>query len=201
MDGTLTLDALNFDSLRTQLGIVVRHPILEWIASLPEREQTRAWAVLHQHEAEAAEKSTLREDAHPALDALRARGIKTALLSRNSRKSVQTILRRHGLSFDDVVSRDEPPIKPHPESIRSIARRLNVPLESTLMAGDYIYDIEAAEAAEVSSVLLVPQEKPQPPFAGRATYLVSNLLDLAELVQKPEKFRVSMGAEKINGKQ
>jgi len=189
MDGTLTIDALDYEALRSALGIALRHPVLEWIAALPEREQTRAWAVLHQHEAQAAEKSTLREDAHPALDALRQRGIKLALLSRNSRKSVQTILHRHALSFDEVVSRDEPPVKPHPDSIRGIAQRLNVPLDRTLMAGDYVFDIEVAEAAQVASVLLVPPEKPRPQFAQRATYLVDNLLDLSELVEKPERFR------------
>ncbi|HTV49279.1 MAG TPA: HAD family hydrolase [Phycisphaerae bacterium] len=199
MDGTLTVDALDYETLRSELGVAVRHPVLEWIAALPEREQTRAWAVLHQHEAQAAEKSTLRQDAHLALDALRKRGIKIALLSRNSRKSVETILQRHALSFDDVISRDEPPVKPHPDSIRGIARRLNISLDRTLMAGDYVFDIEVAEAAQVASVLLTSPEKPRPPFAQRATYVISSLLELDRLVEEPDSFRALLSAKQVNG--
>ncbi len=42
MDGTLTIDALDFDHLRQRLGIHVQEPVLEWIAELPPGERESA---------------------------------------------------------------------------------------------------------------------------------------------------------------
>ncbi len=186
MDGTLTLDALDFDSLRRALGLQVRHPILEWIETLELEKRQQAWDILHQHEATAAAKCQLRPGADAVIERLRNRGVKTALLSRNSQKSVETILRRYPmLFFDRVASRDQMPIKPAAESLLKICRSLRISTTNTLMVGDYIFDLQVAANAGTDSALLLEPEAPLPDFAHQATHLVRKLEDVEHLLDAP----------------
>ena len=188
MDGTLTHDVLDFERLRCELGMAARQPILEWISGLPETQRKKAGAILENAEMDAAEKAPLRAGVHATLAALRRRGVRTALLSRNNDQCVRTILRRHRLAFDAVVSRDQPPIKPHPESIWGITRRLGVPPKRALMVGDYLFDLQAANAAGVDGVLLLKPQTPAPSFASQAAFVISSLPQLVDLLTVPEQF-------------
>lgn len=190
MDGTLTIDALNFKDLRQRLGIELQEPVLEWIATLPADQQSAAWTALHQFEHEGAMASELRSGARTALYRLQSMGIRTALLSRNSRRSVETILGRHSLEFDHIASRDDAPMKPHPESIWRVTRRLGVELDRAIMVGDYIFDIQAAQAAGVPSVLLLEPDEPLPHFADQADFHIGSLEDMTALVLEPDRYAV-----------
>ncbi|NNM85820.1 MAG: HAD family hydrolase [Phycisphaerales bacterium] len=188
MDGTLTVDVLDFDTLRAQLGLTRRQPVLEWIATLPEPTRSEKWRVLHHHESQAAQSVPLRPGVGDMLQNLKVQGVTTALLSRNSRQSVETVMSRHQLSFDVVVSRDEPPIKPDPQSIMRIMRHCSVAAARTLMVGDYIFDVEAARGAGVASALLVEPQAHLPPFAAHASYIIRNMGDVPTLLRDPERF-------------
>ena len=189
MDGTLTYDALDFESLRLELGLTERIPILEWIDTLPQPRRAQASAVLERYENMAAEKSTLRPGARDMLGQLRRRNIRSALLTRNSGKSMNRIVARCELEFDMAVSRDQPPFKPHPESIGMILRKLKAKPAETLMVGDYIFDLQAAAAAGVESVLLLDEPQSPPAFAHQATFHVSKLEHIIELIESPGQFR------------
>lgn len=189
MDGTLTHDALDFESLRLELGLTERIPILEWIDTLPQPQRRLASAALERHENMAAETSTLRAGARDMLCHLRQKNIRCALLTRNSGKSMNRIVARCGLEFDLAVSRDQPPFKPHPESIGMILRKLKAKPAETLMVGDYIFDLQAAAGAGVESVLLLDQPQAPPPFAHQATFHVSKLEHIVELIESPGRFR------------
>jgi HAD superfamily hydrolase (TIGR01549 family) len=175
MDGTLTRadDLLNFQRIRAAIGLAGEGPLLEQIHALPDDERHRALSTLHQYEQHAAEHATLQDGAVELLAALRASGRKTALLTRNSPSATAIVLRRHGLSFDHVATRDDLPHKPHPDSILNITRKLSVAAAQTLMVGDYLYDLQAAQRAGVASVLLCADETPA--FADQATYCVRHL--------------------------
>ncbi len=190
MDGTLTIDALDFDHLRQRLGIHVQEPVLEWIAELPPGERESAWQTLHEFERDGALASELRPHARTTLYRLQSLGVRTALLSRNSRQSVELILSRHALDFDHIASRDDPPMKPHPESIWQIVRRLGVELDRVLMVGDYIFDIQAAQAAGVRSVLLLEPDEPLPHFATDADFHIRSLDDIVTLIEYPDRYAV-----------
>ena len=191
MDGTLTHDALDFESLRKELGLRERIPILEWLETLPTEQRFRAAAVLERHEQFAAEESTLRPGALETLDALRSRGVRCALLTRNSGRSMTRILQRLQLTFDCSMSRDHGPYKPHPESIRMILRRLSVEPAQAMMVGDYLFDIQAARAAHVDSVLLTEPGAPRPVFAQQADFVVSRLEQIVEVMDAPDRFRIA----------
>ncbi len=191
MDGTLTHDALDFESLRKELGLQERIPILEWLETLPAERRSRAGTILERHERFAAEQSTLRPGALETLDALRSRGVRCALLTRNSGRSMRRIMQRLQLTFDCSVSRDHGPYKPHPESIRMVLRQLSVHPGEALMVGDYLFDIQAAQAADVDSVLLTEPGLPLPAFARQAGFVVSELNQIVELIDAPDRFRLN----------
>ena len=153
MDGTLTEPLLDFPRIKAEMGIGSR-PILEALAEMDERSRHHAQIVLHRHEEEAAARSTLNPGCRELLDGLAARGFLTALITRNSYSTVQTVLRRHALKFEVLVTRDDAPPKPHPAPLHRACRKLGVGCEEVWMVGDGQYDIEAGIAAGIRTVWL-----------------------------------------------
>jgi HAD superfamily hydrolase (TIGR01509 family) len=151
MDGTLTRPMLDFPRIKAEMGIGVR-PILEALAEMAPEARRVAEAVLLRHEEEAARESTLNEGCDAVLGWARSRGIGTALITRNSRTSVETVLGRHGLVVDFVVSRDDAAPKPDPHPLRLACERLGVSADEAWMVGDGQYDVEAGLAAGVATV-------------------------------------------------
>lgn len=183
MDGTLTEELLDFDAIRSDIGLPSQGPILELISHMDEAGQQRAHAILDRHELTAAADCVLHEGAVEVLDELRRRGHKTALLTRNSARCAQIVLERHALTLDHVATRDDLPYKPHADSILNIVRRFQADIRGTLMVGDYLYDLQAANAAGCDSVLLCKRDSgTRPPFANLATYTADELRDVLTLV-------------------
>jgi HAD superfamily hydrolase (TIGR01549 family) len=183
MDGTLSEEILDFDAIRQEMGVEGATGILEHLAGLPAEERRIGQEILDRHEHAAANACGVHEGAVALLMELEQRGISTALLTRNSLANARTILGRHQLKLGHIVTREDHPPKPHPDSILNITRRFNIPVEETLMVGDYIYDLQAAQAAGVDSALLCLRDGgKRPPFATMATYCVERLMDLLPLI-------------------
>src|SRR5689334_12399618 len=87
MDGTLTEPMLDFPKIKAEMGIGAR-PILEALAEMSPHLRAQAEAVLLRHEDHAAENSTLNPGCRELLDHLTGHSIPTALITRNSRRSV-----------------------------------------------------------------------------------------------------------------
>jgi HAD superfamily hydrolase (TIGR01549 family) len=150
MDGTLTRPLLDFARIRAEIGVPPGRPILEFIAHMDEPLRSNAQAILDHHEEIAAEQSTLNEGAIALLDWARRRQIGTALITRNSRQSVQTVLRLHRLRLDMIISREDGPIKPDPRPLLMACDRLGAGYDDAWMIGDGSHDIEAANAARLT---------------------------------------------------
>lgn len=151
MDGTLTEPMLDFPRIKADMGIGNR-PILEALAEMDAAARAAAEAVLLGHEDHAAENSTLNPGCRELLAWLEDRQIPTALVTRNSRRSVKIVLERHGLEFDVVVAREDGPFKPDPHPLRLACRQLSTPEHLSWMVGDGQYDVEAGRAAGVPTV-------------------------------------------------
>ncbi len=182
MDGTLTVDQHDFPAIRRDLGVAEGKGILEHIQRLEGAARVRAEEILHAYECAAAEACTPYEGVNELLEALAARGIKRAVLTRNSAASAKTVLGRYGWTFDYVSSREDLPHKPHGDSILNIVRRFGVSPEQTLMVGDYLYDLQAARAAGVAGVLILHKPGPVPEYAAMAAYTVRSLGEILTLV-------------------
>jgi HAD superfamily hydrolase (TIGR01549 family) len=184
MDGTLTEELLDFAAIRAEMGLPEKAPILESMAALPAKERSRAEEVLHRHEMQAAAECKLHDGAAEVLSELKARGVATALLTRNSTACATSVLTRHKLELDVVATREHTPHKPHADSILNIVRRLRILPEQTLMVGDFLYDVQAARNAGVDSALFC-KPGPLPEYAGLATFTIRQLREVLELVDRP----------------
>lgn len=181
LDGTLTRPYLDFDAIRAELSIENREPVLEAMERMDADRRARAEAVVARHEAEAAANSELHDGVHETLEALRNRGIRLALLTRNSRQSVATVLRKHGLRFDFIRTREDGRTKPSPEPVLAVCRSLEVAPAATVSVGDFLFDIEAGRAAGAATVLMIG-DGPRPPYADRADHVIRRLLELVTIV-------------------
>ena len=152
MDGTLTEPLLDFDQIRRDMG--VSGPILEALAALAEPRRSEAEAILLRHEDGAAECSALNRGCHELLDWVEAKRLGRALITRNSRSSAAAVLRRHGLGFDVLITREDGKFKPDPTPLLEACRRLGVAPEEAWMVGDGQYDVEAGCAAGVRTIWL-----------------------------------------------
>ena len=180
MDGTLTRPALDFDRIRTEIG--VDEPILEAIARLSPADRVRAETILERHEAVAAAGSELQPGAAEVVAAIQAGGLPVVLMTRNSRRSVEALMERHDLTFDMVRTREDGPSKPSPEPILAICRVLDVDPQSAWTIGDYHYDILCGAAAGAVTVLLLDAAAERPKWADEADHVIHELSQLLPLL-------------------
>ncbi|MFA5189078.1 MAG: HAD family hydrolase [Verrucomicrobiia bacterium] len=181
MDGTLTEPHIDFQSLRRELGVMVGD-IVDHLKSVDEAERRRLESILHRIEDEAAVNSTLQPGAAELLDTLRARGVKLGLLTRNSRRSVKTVLAKFNLRFDATLTREDGPHKPSPEPVLTLARRWGFKPTEVLVVGDYVYDLRCAHNAGARGVLLINNKLPE--WAHEADFIIHNLSELSAVVER-----------------
>jgi HAD superfamily hydrolase (TIGR01549 family) len=179
LDNTIVDSDLDFAAIRAEVGNV--GPILEYRDASDEAEKRRVDEILDRHERRAAETCGLCDGAHEILSFLRARGILTALLTRNSRQSVNTVLARHKLQFDFIVSREDSAPKPSPEPIFLICRKFGVRPEEALAVGDYLYDIQAGQAAGARTILV--QSRHRHTFEAQPDYEAASLHEARAIMQ------------------
>ena len=186
MDGTLTEERLDFagDSLeRGDWGAGGGRGFWSIFRGWVWMRVTRATTIFaDRHETTAAESCVLHAGVEGMLEELRGGGVRTALLTRNSRACAEVVLRRHGLGFEYVATREQTPHKPHADSILNICRHFGILPEQTLMVGDYLYDVQAAANAGVESALVCLKPGELPAFASMATHVVRKLADLPAVV-------------------
>ena len=101
------------------------------------------------------ENFALYEDALPALEALRGRGLKIGLIS-NGARDLEEFAAHHGLEVDAMVgSRAHGRIKPDPSIFEAALTALGTAAEGTAMVGDsYEDDIAGARALGMRAILL-----------------------------------------------
>lgn len=160
MDGTITRPYLDFAKIKREIG-AKDSAILEFLATLAGDALGRAREKVDAWEREGAEASTLNPGVREALAFLKERGIPTAILTRNTRESVDVVTAKHSLAFDVVVTADDAlPPKPSPEPVRHIAQALGVDPRDMWVVGDFRFDIESGRAAGATTVFLRTNQMP-----------------------------------------
>ena len=153
MDGTLTKPLLDFPLIKKELGIGDR-PILEAISEMSPTDRVAAEAILCRHEETAAAASTLNEGCIELLSWLLQHRVRMALITRNSRASVQTVLERHPIPINTLIAREDALPKPDPAPLLLACQRLEISPGEVWMVGDGRYDVEAGTAAGIRTVWL-----------------------------------------------
>ncbi len=183
MDGTLVDSRLDYDAIRSDMGLPMGVPILETVQSMPDGpDRDQMIAVMHSHELKGADDAVLFEGVIEFLRHVHDSGISTAVLTRNSRESTDRTLARLSLSFSHVVTRDDAPIKPSPAGVQLIAERWGMPTRDIVVIGDYVFDLQAGRHAGTRSILFAPDEIPH--FAGEADFVLRHFRDAASLLAR-----------------
>lgn len=181
MDGTLVDSRLDFDAMRSEMGLPVGMPILEGISqTVPGPARDRMLAIMRRHEIRGADEAVIYEGVIEFLAHLKVAGIVTSVLTRNSRESTERTLRRLELVFSQVITREDAPPKPDPTGVQMIAKGWGIAPAQILVIGDYLFDLQAGRAAGMRSILFAPNELPH--FVDEADYVLRHFHDAVSLL-------------------
>ncbi len=105
------------------------------------------------YQARCGTRSHLYPKVRESLEALRAAGVKLAVVTNKEGRYTQTVLDVHGLTplFDRVISGDTLPVKkPDPAAVDDCVQRFGVARERTLFVGDSSIDVATARNAGIA---------------------------------------------------
>jgi len=179
LDGTLVDSKLDFDAMRREMRLPEGTPILEAMKQLPPQEANRCRQILARHEETGAQQAVLMPGVREFFSLLTARGIKRALLTRNTRHLTLGVLERFGLKLDPVFTREDGPVKPDPSAVLQILEHWTIAPEHALVIGDFHFDIEAGRRAGVPTALFTGSENSHDEFAEQADYVFASYRDAA----------------------
>jgi len=156
MDGTIYASPVDWSDVRRRIGIERDgRPIYEQLLALPPGRREVGIAILEEAERIGAEEGWLMDGAKELIELLHRQGIRSALITNNSRRSVDSLLERYPLRFDLVLAREDGARKPDPGIIAVACERLGVVPEEAIVLGDTHYDAIAAHQAGIREVILV----------------------------------------------
>jgi HAD superfamily hydrolase (TIGR01549 family) len=181
MDGTITAPYFDFTTIKDEAGIG-DVDMLDYLATATGAEHARVQAVMTKFEDAGVAEAKLNHGARELLDELTRRKMPTALLTRNTRRSVDGVCRKLNLKFEITVTREDGPHKPAPEPIWEIARRWGAQAGEVLMVGDYKWDVLCAKNAGAPSAMLTNGEA-VPDWAKDATYIIATLAEVIEIIE------------------
>jgi HAD superfamily hydrolase (TIGR01509 family) len=181
MDGTLTAPFLDFDQIKQEMGIG-NQPILETLASLSGAKRQAAEEVLHRHELRCAEECELNSGCEELLRWLESRGVKLAVVTRNSRANAATTFARHNIEIDTLITRDDGVFKPAPDPLLLACKLLGVQTKDAWMVGDGSYDVQAGHAAGMLTVWISHGEERS--FSPAPDVEVRDLIELHNLLRQ-----------------
>jgi len=186
LDGVLVNSSLDFKLIRRKIfGFGFNGPVLEGIKKISDpRERERAWKILERCEREDALTSKLNEGLLLLLKTLTKKKIKSSIVTRNSRKSVEIVKDRFKLNFDFIVTRDDAPPKPAKEPVLLACKKMGLKPEDVIFIGDYEFDMVSGKGAGVVTVLLKSNKQP---FSQNADIVVDSLEEILKIINKGEK--------------
>lgn len=158
MDGTLTVDAHDFEYVRQQLGLPSGSDILAELAKLPATEAQSKHQWLQAYEAEVAANSVASPGVQVLLLHLVEQQAQIAVVTRNTKALAHITLAaigvEHLLADTMIFGRECAPPKPDPYLLHQLARQWSVPAQRLVMVGDFHFDLRFARAANARSVLV-----------------------------------------------
>ncbi len=155
-------------------------------AALVEEVQREALKMAEKYELEAATRTSLLPGVMETLKEVKKAGMKTALCTINSANSTEHILQRFKIAqyFDVVVPRNKvTQFKPNPEHFGAALKVLGVPPSETLVIGDSITDVKAAQEVKAISAGLPTGISTQEQLVAQGVnYILTSITDLPALI-------------------
>lgn len=157
MDGTLCEpQTWMFGQMRSSLGIDKSVDILDYVHSLPEKEQEEAQQKLRAIETKAMVDMAAQPGLSKLMDYLKQHSVKKTICTRNFPAPVDHLLKSFlsGHVFEPIVTREFKPPKPHPQGILNICKEWGVEPQNVIMVGDSVDDMAAGKSAGATTILL-----------------------------------------------
>jgi len=138
---------------------------------------SRPLVILEEEEARRASRSRPHPSAERIINWLKKRGVKVAVVTRNSRRATLLALKHLSEIADLIITREEAQdVKPAPGQLIAAMKRLNVKPGECVVVGDYVYDIEAGRRAGCTTISVGERAK--------GDYSVKDLAELTELLKR-----------------
>jgi phosphoglycolate phosphatase len=197
LDGTLVDSGIDFGLMRWEMlalaaevgcdvaglegeDILVIRDLACARAGDPTAIRERAEARLVAIEREALERATPVPGAAEVLAALRERGMRLGIVTRNCGEIAEESMRRWDLPHDVLVARENTPrVKPHPLHLWRAVAALGVSPAAAVMVGDGRMDVQAGKAAGLRTVGFLADGRPADYFDDlRPDQVIRSLPDL-----------------------
>ena len=183
LDGTITQPYLDFDRIREEIGLAKDSgPVLESMEKMTPQQRKAVERILDTHEQNAIVQSQLNDGAKQTIEALRECGISVGILTRNKKSNALAVARKHNLTFDAVVGREQGPAKPDAFGVLELCRLFDVKPAQAMVVGDYLFDLLCAKAAGAIAVLLKSNDKAGE-FAENADFCIENINQILQIIK------------------
>mgnify|MGYP005854814503 CR=1 FL=1 len=179
LDGVIIKQKLDFAAIKQEIFGDTEGFILERMASLSGPEGERAERILDRHERVASEQAELNDGVKELFEYLEREGVYRALVTRNSRETVEIVQKKFSLNLDAIITREDAPAKPSPEPVLLACCRMGLSIEECIFVGDSELDMLAGRKAGVKTVLLKNQNNP---YSENANFVIDSLWDIFNLL-------------------
>lgn len=150
-------------------------------------------SIADRYELKANQTTNLMPRVLETVRALRKMGLKIALFTIRGTKSTNLFLKCYNLNrfFDAIVTREDAvAVKPDPAHLEEVLKILDIEPSEAVVVGDSMLDMKCARRLDIIAVgvptgIASPRELAQ---AG-ATYLVSSITDLPNLIRQLQKVK------------
>ena len=172
LDGTLVHSMLDFRQIRKDISCPEGQDVLSFLETLSEDAREHAESIIMQHELDDAHATQMIDGASRLLDRLENYGLKTAIVTRNSQMATQIKIQKTGLKVEHILTREDAPAKPKPDALLHFSTLWNLEPQSCVYVGDYLYDLQAADNANMHACLYVHRtESVLPYYADLAGFI------------------------------
>ena len=148
-------------------------------------------AIAEKYEMEAASTTSLMPGANETLKELKRMNLKMGLCTTSSEKAANYILKRFKIEdfFQIVVARDKVKyVKPNTEQFEVALKALNASLQTAVIVGDSVVDMQSAKELKVIAVGLPTGVSTMEQLMNNgANYIITSLTDLPVLVKEINK--------------
>jgi phosphoglycolate phosphatase len=207
-DGTLAVLNIDFSTMRERVFEFIREfgvredsireqyllEIIDEVYAILEKSNPfdakifyeQAHQILHDVEMNAAREGKLIPGGEETLIALRQRGMKVGIITRNCEEAVRKVFPKIDERCDAFISRDSVGnVKPHPDHLNSILEALKVSGKDSIMIGDHLIDIQAGKGAGMITVgVLTGRIKKNEFEETGADYILKDATEVCGLLMK-----------------
>ncbi len=182
LDNTLVSSSLNFDSIRDALGCSKEIDLLNFVDSLPKKQQIDANKVIVEYEINDALSANKLAGTDELLALLTKLSIPCAIVTRNCKQAALLKLKNNNIDVPILLTREDHKAKPAPDALLHLAQYWNTPPENLLYVGDYLYDLQAAQNANTMSCLVTSAKTVS--YASLASIVVNDLTELSVAIEQ-----------------